>query len=75
MKWTGVVTKTRRNIGSKSERDAVTLRTDEGDFILRVLGGNAYGDPRLEALVGKKIQCDGNRAGKTILLNEWTEIE
>jgi hypothetical protein len=75
MKWTGVVTKKRRNIGSKSERDAVTLETDKGEFVLRVLGGNAYGDPRLEALVGKRIRCEGNRAGKTILLNEWTEIE
>ena len=75
MKCTGLVTRKRRNIGSKSERVAVTLQTDDGEFVLRVLGGNAYGDPRLEALVGKRIRCDGNRAGKTLLLTEWTEIE
>lgn len=75
MKWTGLVTRTRRNVGSKSERDAVTLETDQGEFVLRVLGGNAYGDPRLDALVGKRIRCEGNLAGRTILLREWSEID
>ena len=75
MKVTGLVTKKRRDIGSKSERDAVTLETSQGEFVLRVLGGNAFGDPRLEALVGKRIRCDGKPAGKTLLLTEWCEIE
>jgi hypothetical protein len=74
MRCTGRVTKKRRNIGSKSEREAVTIESDHGEFVLRVLGGNAYRDPRLEALVGKRIRCDGTPAGKTLLLTDWSEI-
>ena len=75
MKCTGLVVKKRRNIGSKSDRDAVTLETDQGEFVLRLLGGSAYGDPRLDALVGKRIRCDGRPAGKTLLLTGWSEID
>jgi hypothetical protein len=75
VKCRGLVTRTRRNVGSKNERVAVTLQTEKGEFLLRVLGGNAFGDPRLEALVGKRIRCEGNRAGNTLLLTDWSEIE
>jgi hypothetical protein len=53
--------------GSKSEREAVVLRTETGDHILRRLGGNAFRDPELEKLVGKDVVCEGDVEDGTLL--------
>jgi hypothetical protein len=59
--------------GSKSERSAVVLRTDNGDFVLRIVGGNAFADERLDALVGTRIRAEGELNGTTLLMRSWSE--
>jgi hypothetical protein len=59
--------------GSKSERPAVLLQTADGEFVLRIQGGNAFHDPRLDALVGKRIEAEGELHGYTFLMKSWTE--
>jgi hypothetical protein len=59
--------------GSKSERSAVVLRTDNGDFVLRIVGGNAFADQRLDALVGTRIRAEGELNGTTLLMRSWSE--
>lgn len=58
--------------GSKSERAAVVLLTpDGGEFILRRMGGNAFRDPQLDALVGSSIAADGYVDGQTFIMTKW----
>jgi len=57
--------------GSKSERSAVLLRTDHGDYVLRIVGGNAFADERLDALVGTRIRAEGDLNGATLLMRSW----
>jgi len=59
--------------GSKSERPAVMLQTGEGEYVLRIQGGNPFHDPRLEELVGKRIVARGEVHGYTFLMKDWTE--
>jgi hypothetical protein len=59
--------------GSKSERPAILLQTDEGEYVLRIQGGNAFHDPRLEQLVGKRIRARGQLHGYTFLMDDWAE--
>jgi hypothetical protein len=58
--------------GSKSERLAVVLRNKAGgQHILRRVGGNAFRDQALEALVGKTIAGTGLLAGQTFIRDKW----
>jgi hypothetical protein len=59
--------------GSKSERPAVLLQTPDGEYVLRIQGGNPFHDSRLEALVGKRIRAHGELHGYTFLMQDWTE--
>ncbi|HEX8747604.1 MAG TPA: hypothetical protein VF717_10420 [Pyrinomonadaceae bacterium] len=59
--------------GSKSEREAIVLTTDKGEYVLRRKGGNPFFDEALEKLVGKRILCEGDLAGYTFLMTGWTE--
>jgi hypothetical protein len=61
--------------GSKSEREAVLLATDSGQFMLRRQGGNPFHDPVLEALVGKVIDCEGTLHGYAFIMSKWTESD
>jgi hypothetical protein len=59
--------------GSKSDHVGVVLRTDSGEeYILRRKGGNAFGDPALDELVGKTIEGSGVVAGRTFIMDGWT---
>jgi hypothetical protein len=60
--------------GSKSEREAVVLQTDQGDYILRRTGGNPFADPELDALVGKRISAEGRELGQTLVIDSWDEV-
>ena len=73
MQLTGHVIKKPFASGSKSEREAVVLVTEEGEFVLRRLGGNPFFDAELENLVGKTIHCDGDLTGYTFIMTRWTE--
>ena len=59
--------------GSKSERAAVILDTGKERYVLRRQGGNAFSDPTIDKLVGKKISAVGNVTGYTFLMKEWSE--
>ncbi|HKA02955.1 MAG TPA: hypothetical protein VKD67_01460, partial [Acidimicrobiales bacterium] len=56
---TGDVVRRRIGAGSKSERDAVVLDTGDRILILRRRGGNAFSDPALDALVGRRVRLEG----------------
>jgi hypothetical protein len=74
MELTGQLVKKPFGAGSKSEREAIVLRTREGDYVLRRQGGLAYGDPDLEKLVGKFLRCSGPLSGYTFLMTDCTTI-
>jgi hypothetical protein len=59
--------------GSKSEREAVVLVTDDAVLLLRRPGGNPFADPELDALVGKRVRCRGTVHGATLILEDWRE--
>lgn len=61
--------------GSKSERDAVVLATDQGQLILRRQGGNPFQDPELDDLVGKRIRAEGDEHGGTLIMESWEELQ
>lgn len=73
MQLNGHVVKKLFAAGSKSEREAVIIVTDEGEFVLRRKGGNPFFDAALEKLVGKRIRCEGDLTGYTFLMTNWTE--
>lgn len=64
------------NRGSKSEHDAVVLKTPDGQtYVLRRQSGPAFADPELEALVGKSFLIDGMAAGNTLMMQKWTPVD
>jgi hypothetical protein len=71
----GSVVRRRVATGSKSEREAVVLATERGDFVLRRRGGNAFQDEVLNALVGHRIRGSGELAGYTFILTNWTDLD
>ena len=73
MRRTGLVVRRPVFAGSKSERDAVMLRTAEGDLVLRRADGPAYGDQALDALEGKTIDAEGELVGNTFVMTGWRE--
>ena len=73
MEITGFVVKELYAPGSKSEREAVMIRTQEGQFLLQRVGGNPFKDEVLENLVGKRISGKGSKTPVSIILTEWTE--
>lgn len=60
-------------VGSKSETQAIVLETDGGDYVLRIVGGHPFQDPRLEALVGKTIRATGTLHAYTLIATTWVE--
>lgn len=56
---TGTVVERVFGKGSKSERTAIYLETDDGDYHLRRRGGNPFFDPELKKLIGEKVKATG----------------
>ena len=50
--YTGTVVKKPWAVGSKSEHEAVVLVTKDKEYVLRIAGGNAFQDDRLDKFVG-----------------------
>jgi hypothetical protein len=73
--FVGKVVKRRFAVGSKSERDAIRLDTEEGSYLLRRVGGNPLFDLELDELVGKTINCRGELSGYTLTISDWSEDE
>jgi len=74
-RFEGLVARKRFGEGSKSDREAVVLQTDDEEIVLRCEGGNAFSDPRLDALVGHRIRGVGRRTGYTLILTEWDDLQ
>lgn len=74
MTYRGRVVKKPFGVGSKSEHDAVVLVTESREYVLRLPGGNPFCDPRLEALVGKTITCQGTVHGYTLIASDYEAI-
>jgi hypothetical protein len=69
---TGKVISERADVGSKSEREAVVLETEEGQkFVLQRQTGPSYGDHALDKLVGQKITTNGFASGDTLIMEDW----
>ena len=73
-KFSGSVVKRPFGAGTKSEHDAVMLVTNDGEYLLRRQGGNAFCDPALEELVGKRVQITGTVTGYTLLIQDCSTI-
>ncbi len=75
MELTGRVQKKRFAVGTKSERDAVVLVTDTGEFVLRRAGGNPFQDSILDGLIGSTIHAMGEVCGYSFIMNRWREVD
>jgi len=73
MERRGNVVRKKVAAGSKSERSAIVLQTDDGEYVLRIQGGNPFDDGRLDQLVGKRIRARGQLHGYTFLMDDWAE--
>ena len=73
MECSGEVCRKQVAAGSKSERPAVVLKTQDSEYVLRIVGGNAFHDERLEALVGRRIRAEGELHGTTFLMRTWSD--
>ena len=58
--------------GSKSEHNAVILVTNDREFNLRRLGGNAFQDDILDSLIDQEITAHGTIHNYTFIMNNWT---
>jgi hypothetical protein len=67
----GDVVRKRIHIGSKSEHDAAMLVTSDGEFKLRVQGGNPFSDPEVQALVGKRIRGEGLLSARQFIMERY----
>ena len=75
MKLKGKVTKKVLYSGTKSEHEAITLTTTQGEFKLRRKGENAFMDETLVGLTGKEIEGDGVLRGNQFIMDKWIIIE
>ncbi|TVV76959.1 hypothetical protein [Sphingomonas solaris] len=71
---TGLVTSGLLAPGSKSERRGIYLDTAAGRFVLRRPGANAFSDPVLEKLVGRRITAFGEMRDYILLLADWRAV-
>jgi hypothetical protein len=71
MKYVGTVEHRLVARGSKSERRAVILVSDEKTHILRRRNGNTFKDPVLDSLVGKTVEVEGDVHDETLHADSW----
>ncbi len=72
--YTGDVILQKFGRGSKSERNAVTLSTRYGDFVMRLPDSHSFVDRELEDLVGKRIRASGLRHRHVFIVKDWSEV-
>jgi hypothetical protein len=61
--------------GSKSEHKAACIRVEDRTYLLRQRGKNAFDNPELEELVGKKIQASGEIVGNVFFVRNYTIMD
>jgi hypothetical protein len=64
---TGTVVRGPFGTGSKSEREAVWLKTADRQYVLRRKDGPAFDDRALDKYVGRRVTCDGFITDYTLL--------
>ncbi|MGM9514955.1 hypothetical protein ACS5PK_11940 [Roseateles sp. DB2] len=72
--WTGVMERRLLAAGSKSERQGLVLCLDGGQVLpVRRLGGNAFRDELLEALLGQRLEVRARQLESGLLqIESWT---
>jgi hypothetical protein len=73
--YVGKVTSGPFGTGSKSEHRAVYLDTAQGRYVLRREKGNPFFDPKLEALIGKTIRCEGELEDYVLLASRCSIVD
>ena len=71
----GDVVRRRIGAGSKTDHDAVVLDTSDRTFLLRRRGGNAFADPALDELVGRRVRLEGTATDTTFLIDQVTVLD
>jgi hypothetical protein len=72
----GRVVKTRVGAGSKSDRQAIILAAEDGDWILRQKGGDSYtGQEALAPLVGKRIRVSGSVMDRHLFIERYEVLD
>jgi len=74
MKVRGIVERKRVARGSKSEHEAIVLRTPRRTYWLRRRGGHPFSDPALEPLVGQTLEAEGSEAGPAFIVDAWQPV-
>lgn len=59
VKLSGVLVRKAFGKGSKSEHDAVYIKTENADFVLRKKGANPFENRELLELVGRTVEATG----------------
>ncbi len=71
----GHVVRKRVSLGSKSEHEALVLVTPDGqEYKLRRQEGNPFRDPELDALEGKRIECEGIVRDGQVIMTRWSVL-
>jgi hypothetical protein len=73
--YVGKVTSGPFGTGSKSEHRAVYIDTKQGRYVLRRQKGNPFFDPKLEALIGKTIRCEGELDDYVLLASRCSIVD
>jgi hypothetical protein len=62
--------------GSKSERPAMMIITEDGaEYLLRRVGANPYADPELDTLDGALIEATGRLYRDVLLVEQYRLID
>ncbi len=75
MKIEGEVFKKTVGKKSKTEFDAVCIKTGRQSYVLRQPGQSPFKNSKLEDLVGKKIIAEGELVKDIFFVSEWEEID
>jgi len=70
-KYSGVVVNSLVSKGSKSERYALQLETDQGLLTLRRPGTSPFQEEEFGDLEGKRIEVVGLKRGSYLYLKDW----
>ena len=75
MTYQGRVVRKPVSRGSKSEHEAIVLVTPDGqEYKLRRQEGNPFRDPELDALEGKRIECEGILRNGQLIMTRWSVL-
>ncbi len=74
-RFEGLVVQRLHAKGTKSGHDAILLETREGTHRLRRAAGTSFDDPKLQAIVGKRIACVGSLHQGMLIIDSWEDLD